>query len=134
MSIGQSAFSDCPKITESEGGVVYLGKWALERASIESDGFHLETVVIREGTIGLSFCANENAKTILIPKSVKYISEKAFGMVALDRIYYGGSIYDFDRIYFGIGNGMLEAAAVYYYPDEELHFWEYQNGVPTPKE
>ncbi|MBQ7739839.1 MAG: leucine-rich repeat protein [Eubacterium sp.] len=63
-------------IAHSEGGVIYIGKYALECTS------HSENVVIKEGTQliadKLFLFASDSGFTITLPQSLRYIGAEAF--------------------------------------------------------
>ncbi len=73
--IGYEAFLGCNKLVEKEGGVYYVGNWAVlaDRSITEA--------TLREGTIGiaqLAFLRCEKLKSIALPESLRYICSGAF--------------------------------------------------------
>lgn len=75
-SMGYHAFEECPaQIKETEGGVIYYEKWAID---YEDD---IAAVVLRDGTVGIAAKAFRNCSSltsITIPDSVIGIASDAF--------------------------------------------------------
>lgn len=74
--MGYHAFEECPaQIKETEGGVIYYEKWAID---YEDD---IAAVVLRDGTVGIAAKAFRNCSSltsITIPDSVIGIASDAF--------------------------------------------------------
>ena len=93
---GESAFYGSD-VVEVENGLYYVGDWL-----VGYDWYaNMDTVIIREGTIGIGNQALifNPCEEIIIPESVKYICETAFYMQEnLDRIYYLGTSNQWSQI------------------------------------
>ena len=75
VSIGKKAFGDCSKLMEKEGGVIYLGKWAVGYDTPQTN------YVLRKDTVGIAAAAFYESKTIEsidIPEGVVVIGAAAF--------------------------------------------------------
>ena len=102
-SLSASSFTDCTSLYEVEGGIAYIGTWAIR--CINTNARYL---VIREGTEKIACDALWllNLLEIWIPSSVSYIVEGAIGgrnltliSVAADNPYYtsiDGDLYSKD--------------------------------------
>ena len=79
VQIGSDAFKDCNQIIEEENGIFYVGQWAIGDAS------DLETVLLRDGTVGIAeyaFAADNIGGNIIekvyFPDSLQYVNGGAF--------------------------------------------------------
>lgn len=82
--IARGAFKNCTELIQTEGGVSYVNKWAIEY------DFQTPLVVLREGTIGIGaetfakpgtgmfYLTNDVLKTIRLPEGLLYINDAAF--------------------------------------------------------
>ncbi len=73
-SIGDDAFDGCVDLMQEEGGVYYVGKWAV--ACEEG----ITSVTLRSDTVGIAACAFSwsDLTSVVIPDSVLYIGKDAF--------------------------------------------------------
>ena len=133
---GEHAFKGCYKICEEENGVCYVNNWAMTGIG-PSDGEH-SRLVIREGTIGIAAQAFifRNYREVVIPNSVKYVSEVAFcAWSNAEKVYYLGTPEEWSEILIASMNEGITNTPIYYYsetvPTEEGNFWHYVGGVPT---
>ena len=98
IRVGGDAFLECDNIVTTQGGVEYVGNWAVW---CDSD---IREVTLRQGTVGLcdwlfTYCAY--LFDITLPNSVKYIGENQFGENRWDgRVYlrFDGTIQEFVSI------------------------------------
>lgn len=96
-SMGYHAFEECSaQIKETEGGVIYYEKWAID---YEDD---IAAVVLRDGTVGIAAKAFRNCSSltsITIPDSVIGIASDAFfGCDGLTSVTFNGTIDEWNAI------------------------------------
>lgn len=95
--MGYHAFEECSaQIKETEGGVIYYEKWAID---YEDD---IAAVVLRDGTVGIAAKAFRNCSSltsITIPDSVIGIASDAFfGCDGLTSVTFNGTIDEWNAI------------------------------------
>lgn len=95
--MGYHAFEECSaQIKETEGGVIYYEKWAID---YEDD---IAAVVLRDGTVGIAAKAFWNCSSltsITIPDSVIGIASDAFfGCDGLTSVTFNGTIDEWNAI------------------------------------
>ena len=87
--VGLNAFKDCTNVVELEGGIEYVGKWAVDY------DYQVSMPVIRKDTVGIASSTFISAKfsRIDIPDSVLYVNNMAFARCTnLNSILLGKSV------------------------------------------
>ena len=133
-SIGDYAFLSCDELTNVTipGSVTSIGDGAFSGCSWLTD------VTICEGVTSIgsdAFGWCDELTSITIPRSVKKIDEDAFDGTYRKKVFYAGSVSDWEdiRIHSSNSDGLR---TIYYYsenkPSDTIHhYWHYVNGVPT---
>ena len=82
--IDADAFRGCPQLITEEGGVSYVGNWAIKGDKSATE------LTVRRGTVGiasLAFCRCERLKKITLPEGLRFICGGAFEKCAsLERV------------------------------------------------
>ena len=134
-SIGQQAFRYCTmlKNVNIPRNVTNIGSLAFARCN------SLISITIPSGITNINTYTFEDCyalRSIVMPNSVTNIGQYAFNNCSnLNKVYYTGTIEDWDNITFGKSNGNIINATIYLYsetmPIDSGNYWHYVDGIAT---